>query len=205
MMNEMNKRLRGVSLIEMMVVVAILAVMSAVAAPQLLPITKKARLASEAESVASYLNTVRERAIAKNRCHRVLVSATGTQLSTEERNSADCATGLTLPFDNWIAAQGRLIADKGTTFSFTDPADCATCTGGAATDIVFRPSGRLRGDNDVATTDDRVRIRVIQSGLTETKNVIVMGNGRICVVHLTAAPATMLTATALTDCNLANP
>lgn len=197
------RALRGVTLIEMMVVIALLGVMGAIAAPQLLPIVKKARMNSEGEAVASFLNAVRERAIAKNRCFRVIVTA--SLLTAEERDSGDCATSLTLTgIDGWNTASSRLVADKGTTYTYA-ATDCASCTGTLSSDIIFRPSGRLRGDNDLSTTDDRIRIRVQQATLNEEKDVVVMGSGRICVIHIAGTPPSMATPNARNDCNLAIP
>lgn len=208
-----QRPLRGASLVEMMVVVAILAILAAMAAPGFLPTIKKARLDGEAGGLAGFLEGVRQRAISDGRCYRVRIAgfaATGKSIVAEQRVSGDCVN---LTKDGGSATgwtqKVSLIGEPGTTFAMAltdltyNPTVAPDSEGGP--ELVFRPNGWLRG-NDDNNPNDRGRFVVKQNQLPGTVETVNVGpTGRICVVIHGAAPPAISPATSLTDCNLAIP
>jgi Tfp pilus assembly protein FimT len=177
----------------MMIVVVIVGVVAAIAVPNLSPLVKRQRLKGKAEAVASVLDRGRRLAYAHGRCTQV--TSTGSALELEKPDPTvassqgnDCTqlngsgvAATSLSNMNWKRVQ-RLPADGTLTFNLDD-------TNGL-TEIIFRPSGRLRGDGDLATTDDGARIDVNYPELGEGWLVKVTPAGRICKQsYFGAAPA----------------
>ncbi|HEY4220087.1 MAG TPA: type II secretion system protein [Myxococcota bacterium] len=183
------RSLRGFSLIEMMVVVAILAIAASLAVPRLLPEIHKARLDGDAEIVANFVSRARSEAMYQHRCTQVR-RPSATQLVSEVLNSFDCdsnpatikidtTTALFLPLDS-------ITPSTKTTYTLTLPVDGNA--NGAPNVIRFRPNGRVWGtDSNLANDFGLVTVTntLLQTEINNTAGthaVLVQGNGLICVL-----------------------
>jgi prepilin-type N-terminal cleavage/methylation domain-containing protein len=206
----MHSRPAGFSLIEVMLVVAIIAVASAMAVPNLLPEVHKAHVSGAAEVVAATLARARSEAMVSKRCVRVWIdSTTPRRLVTERLNTFDCDTkpgtfpagfgGVGLDGVNqvWSPLSAVVLEATPMVLTMQAPADTASCsvatgsssgvpTGFPCTHVIFRPNGRLFTQN-VDPNDDAV-ITVRHPSLSTTKSVLVNSNGLLCVMPLGVAP-----------------
>lgn len=173
---------RGFTLMEMMVVVAILGILAAIAVPDLTPAVNNAKLRGQIDEVASFLENARRRARAEGRCYRVVQS--GTELQMQRRANADCYTPKngTLSGGGWEAVAFTLRPPPGFTYTLQS----------VPNELVFRPSGRVRGDGDLDVTDDGARV-VLQFVSLPTKHAetLVTSQGHLCSVINAGAPVTM--------------
>lgn len=195
------------TLVEVMVVVAIIAVISALAVPQLLPEVQKAHLDGASEATASFLARARNEAMLSKRCVRVWVDGGGAskRIVSEKLNTFDCDTtpatfppgfngrGLDGSTNVWAPLGDLRLDARGISVTLvtapSDTAACATTTGSVAgtpagftcPQVIFRPNGRTWTTND--DPDDDAVFRVAHSGLpaNETKNILVNANGLVCV------------------------
>jgi prepilin-type N-terminal cleavage/methylation domain-containing protein len=188
---------RAFSLLEVMVVVAILGILTAIAAPNLLVEVQKARLAGAAESVASFIARAQNDAQVSRRCVRVFAVGTRT-LVAERLNVFDCDNDPSTArrIDPTVASlfvnvgQLRLESDKlevfmnGTNGSVV-PSDCAAASppGFGANELRFRPNGRVFTQDQDFTDDDGI-LSVRHTSLPAAQQfvrILVNGNGLICV------------------------
>jgi prepilin-type N-terminal cleavage/methylation domain-containing protein len=87
----MRHSARGFSLIEAMVVVALLGIIAAIAVPNFLPELRKANVENSAESVAAFIGRARLEAMTSKRCVRVWIDSTNPRRMVAERlNTFDC-------------------------------------------------------------------------------------------------------------------
>lgn len=198
-------RMRAFSLVEVMVVVTIIAIVAAIAVPQLLPEVHKARAVGATEIVAATLARARAEAMMGKRCVRVYVDSTNNRRVVVERlNTFDCdTTPATFPpgFNNlgldgtnkvW-APITTVVIDPGTSVALTvapsDTAACSTPNGSAAgtppgfncSFLIFRPNGRVWTTN-VDPDDDAVfNVTHNALGAAGGRNILVNSNGNICV------------------------
>jgi prepilin-type N-terminal cleavage/methylation domain-containing protein len=177
------------TLIEVMVVVAILGVMAAVAVPNLLPLLHAGKVSGTAQQVAGFLEATRARAVAEGRCYRVRAQSTAV-LIQERRTGTDCVK---LSAEGW---QGPLRSLPVPGAVFTVDAMTTDTFDGANNRIIFRPSSRLRGNGDRVTTDDHARIALAILGVDDKATVEIMASGRIC----TRSVGTTLPALAVFQC-----
>jgi prepilin-type N-terminal cleavage/methylation domain-containing protein len=159
------QRLRAFTLIEVMLVVAILGVMFAVAVPLLRPQVHKAQLDSAGDALAALLFRARTEAVKSKRCTRVWINAPRT-IVVERLNGFDCdiapatlapATGLDGSSRVWVPFDG-LTVPSSLTLTFLqapDESDGAPVAPGSAVgapagfggaELRFRPNGRVWTD-----------------------------------------------------------
>ncbi|OGQ25254.1 MAG: hypothetical protein A2138_05165 [Deltaproteobacteria bacterium RBG_16_71_12] len=173
---------RGFTLMEMMAVVSILAVLSAIAVPDLTPAVHNAKLRAQIDEVASFVENARRRARGEGRCYRVTQS--GGSLQMQRRANADCYTPAngTLSGVDWEAVAATLTPPVGFTYTLQS----------VPNELVFRPSGRVRGDGDLDVTDDGGRV-VIQYASLPLKyvEVLITSQGRLCPGINGGVPAVM--------------
>jgi prepilin-type N-terminal cleavage/methylation domain-containing protein len=168
---------RGTTLLEVMIVVAILGVVGALAAPNLVPLVRMNRLYGQGETTAAFVDATRRRAFGDSRCYRVLLQ--GNHLVAERRTEGDCVTNLA--DGQWVEVQ-RLVPEANTITVTVDSLGQAAAPA-ADFHLVFRPNGRLVGDGDinVSPSDDGARI-VLGDTLEASRGriVTITANGRIC-------------------------
>jgi type II secretion system protein H len=165
---------RGFSLIEVMIVVAILGIIAALGVPGLLTMMRKNRLSAQAETTASFLDATRRRALGEGRCVRVITTA--KVLTMQPRTVADC-----VKLDDAKWKDAATLRPDGAGISFATTSLTTASVPAARFDIVFRPNGRLVGNGDLDTTDDGARVTLSDPDLPlETRIILVTANGRIC-------------------------
>jgi prepilin-type N-terminal cleavage/methylation domain-containing protein len=160
---------RGMTLIELMVVVAILAILAAISASALAPMVARYRQMVAAEAVAQLVSQARVEARQQGRCYRVQVllagapvlpGTAGDTLHAVRRNSADCQT-----------ATPTLVADS----RITDvrlPQGLQALVPATLTEPEFRPNGYTQ--NGLNT-----EIQVGPTGAPTTR-VAIVSYGPIC-------------------------
>lgn len=173
----------GFSLLETMVVVAILSVVAALVVPDLLPVVVRQRHAGATSAAAAFVARARQEAISRRRCVRVRVEPDADALVSEVLNSFDCDTPddaarvnreqeLYLP----LARQtfpGAVFTMEG------EPARPA----GEPLQWRFRPSGRLWAiDGDGATPPrHRAELLAVRFGNSpDVRDVVVESQGLLC-------------------------
>lgn len=176
--------LRGSSLIEVMLVLVVLAVLAALATPAVVPMIRNTQLETVGDEVASFIEVARRSAVATGRCFRIV--QVGNDLRLDERDSPDCVN---LALDGWVTGRQYYRPEKGVVLTLNGQA-----IGGVADPeaLIFRPSGRLRGNANLDVTDDGVRVLITVNGIPDRARAVrVTPVGRICVVsHTLPAPAT---------------
>ena len=202
---------RAFSLIEVMVVVAILAVVSAIAVPNLLPEVNKAHINGGADVVAAAIARARGEAMLSKRCVRVWVDTTQrNRLVTERLNTFDCdqrpgtfpagfgGVGLNGVNQVWAPSASVALDNQSLIISFTStPSDTSSCSvatgsvagtpaGFACQQLIFRPNGRL-WTTDPDQDDDAV-LNIAHPTLPTSKSILVNSNGLICTYRLGQAP-----------------
>jgi prepilin-type N-terminal cleavage/methylation domain-containing protein len=206
---------RGFSLIEAMVVVAMLAVLAGLAVPVFLPEVKKAQLDGAAEAVASFIHTARADAINQHRCVRVRIRRVQPpSLVAELLNTFDCdgATAFN-PADVqnptnaprveaskpvWVQLRSLDLSGPQLRVDFS-PAPSDSDVGGEAAGSVaadgpelrFRPTGRVYSRNLVVDDDDAV-LRLAHATLPagqDFKSVLVEAHGMMCVLPRGVTPS----------------
>lgn len=165
---------RGSSLIEVMVVISILGIITALAVPNLQPLAQSSRLQATTEQVATFVDTARRRAFNEGRCYRVRATSV-TNLVMEARLRSDCVN-LGTSAGEWSAALQSLRTD-GVNLALLSLTTSAA--DGANNRLVFRPSGRLHGDGDLVANDGAV-IRLEVPGGDDKRTVVVTGVGQVC-------------------------
>jgi prepilin-type N-terminal cleavage/methylation domain-containing protein len=159
LMVERGRGLRAFSLLEMMVVVAILGVIAAIAVPNLLPAVRLEALNAGGHATAAFATQARLAAMAERRCVRLRVEqATAPAILVAERlNTFDCETPTTSPLIDsalplWVefSRQRQEIGALSLAFS---PGSAET-----ASELRFRPSGRTFSADADLDDDDAVLV-----------------------------------------------
>lgn len=180
---------RAFSLIEMMLVVAILAVLAALAVPAMGPQVDLTRLEGTTEAIASLLSRAQAEAMASKRCVRVRID--GARVVAERLNTYDCdvSPGTAPLIDaskpRWVEVAALRI-DGSLSVEFDPvPSETAAAAIGEMDQIRFRPSGRLFSADTTITDDDGV-VKVTHTGMSagpaSTKKVLVEAQGLVCVL-----------------------
>jgi prepilin-type N-terminal cleavage/methylation domain-containing protein len=180
------------SLLETMVVVAILSVVAAIALPDLLPVVKTHRLAGALHGTAGFVARARQEAMSRRRCVRVRLADSHT-LVMELLNSYDCdAPDNTVRIDPAASLYVELATLRheglGVAFSRVPTAQPAN----EPAQLRFRPSGRLwaiDGTGLTAPAADSGVLVVTTSG-QPARGVIVESQGLICTVNTITAGVT---------------
>ncbi|WP_224361327.1 pilus assembly FimT family protein [Hyalangium versicolor] len=161
--------MRGYTLMELMVTVALLAMMSAMTAVGLQPLQARFRLRKAADATAQMLVRARQRAVETGRCHQVEVLAEGIPvkagtpgdaLRMSRRRDADCE-----------APADPLALDEVERIPLPDRMHVVQERGGS---LVFRPTGRTW--DGVA---GRYRVGVMEEFLI----VVAAPNGPVCTLE----------------------
>jgi len=186
--------MRAFTLLETMVVVAILSIVAALAVPNLLPLLRQQRHAGHISATAGFLGRARQEAMSRRRCVRVLVTDDHT-LVAETLNAFDCDApdeADRLDVDQPLYAPlATMRLDDGGTLAF-GPAPRGRPRGEPA-QLRFRPTGRLwsvDGRGLTAPTSDPGAVRVALAGFAD-QLVIVEPQGLICTraVPVSGAPS----------------
>lgn len=191
---------RGFSLLEMMLVVALISIFAALAVPAMGPAVDTARLEGSADAVASLFARAQAEAMASKRCVRVVI--TGNVLTASRLNAYDCdVSPSTSPkIDSsaglWVEL-ARLRVDPASVLVAFDPdfplgeTAAANLGGGEPDQIRFRPSGRLWSADSNVRDDDAVVLltqRGVRGGVAGTKRVLVQSQGLICLLDRGVKP-----------------
>jgi len=176
------------TLLELMIVVVILGIITAIAVPSFVPMLHRSQLQAATESVASFLGKARVRATSERRCVKVVVvTATNTEtamthLQMQRYNTFDCENPGPL-IDSGASLYGVVdnlyIETERVTVEMRRPAGAALGT----QELIYRSSGWLHSA-DATTTDDDVEIRVTHarlSGVQAFRPVLADAHGPICV------------------------
>lgn len=84
----MSRNRRGFSLVEMMLTVALIGITGLIAAPEMLDTVPKYRVEGATKGLASQMQAVRMRAVAKNLTHHVLFDAAAQTITVQEEDSS---------------------------------------------------------------------------------------------------------------------
>jgi Tfp pilus assembly protein FimT len=171
----------------MMVVVGILGVMAAIAVPDLTPAIQRAKFRSQLVEVSSFVERARREARASGRCVRIRQTSPGN-FAMQKLLDADCFTGSRTQSGSsrWSATNITQLAQRPgftITMGLLPTGGCTGqgCVGDANPEIVYRPSGRLRGDGDINVADDGARFVVTSPSLPGQFGLVQLTPiGRVC-------------------------
>jgi prepilin-type N-terminal cleavage/methylation domain-containing protein len=186
--------MRGFSLVEAMIVVSIIAVLAAAAAPSMVDVVWAQRLEGAAEASASAIAAARMDAMTTKRCARVVIEPTA--LHVERLNVFDCDAPTAAPppvrIDPdpskglWVRRatfelESPLVIEPGLLFVGNLPG------GGGVTELRFRPSGRLFSQDETPGLASKGAVLVARhpkiDGARGTKQIGVQRNGLECVMQ----------------------
>lgn len=179
-------------MLELLVVVLIMAIVTAMAIPQALTAVKGYRLHADAAAVASQLNVTRFRATSQNTPYRLNIDTSTTPNSfTMERlcgttpvaTDSNCTSGYQ-PRTDGIEA-GRQVVSYGDSFTTTNPGGTTsypgTITGGAAATVFYFNTRGMPVNNSGNPLSNGGAVIYVTSRVNLTDAVVVSVGGRIAV------------------------
>ena len=140
---------KGFTLVELMITVALIAIMALIAVPAFQRHAINANLKSAARDISSDFMLLKERAISENIKYRIVFNVAGNNYTLWERNAADTA---------WINPQTKTITSFGNDINFT-----ANTTFGAG--ATFQPRGTVT-NGTIELTNSRNSIATITVNIT---------------------------------------
>jgi prepilin-type N-terminal cleavage/methylation domain-containing protein len=197
-MLERASKTRGFSLLEVMLVVSLVSILTAVFVPGLGPVGKKTALRATADAVADRIGAARELAMASGRCVVLSMHATGnTRLLKAQRVTGYNCEGTITVGAGGVTMTGATLVDAKVggapldlEFSNTEGVTFKDAGLSATSEaLVFRPNGWSRGDNfgasaETQVTDDGWSIKLVGRGLPANGNsltIAVSPVGLVCV------------------------
>jgi len=185
----------GVTLIELMVTIAILAILAAIAAPNFASLMVTNRLASQTNNVMAALTTARAEAIRRNQrvvvCRYDGINANGTVPATLGCNTAGGAWGGVVVFNdananNALDAGEELIkAERFDTSRFQVLA--SPVLSGLSNEIVFRGDGIARDGTGAFLNSGQLRICITSSDGNNARDIGLRGGGKTVLTQATSA------------------
>jgi prepilin-type N-terminal cleavage/methylation domain-containing protein len=200
-----RQRRQGFTLLESMVVLAILGVVAALALPGMLPMIHKAKLDGAAEIVAGVVVQARTRAMSARRCVRVRLETVAGQpnVVAEELRTFDCDVDpSTAPrTDNtslgatnlWNEVARARLDTAGISLALNPGASEGLDEWGGPVvyDPVYRATGRLFS-SDTNIDDDDVAIELTHAQVAADQNrryVLLEAHGPVCMLPRGVVPA----------------
>jgi prepilin-type N-terminal cleavage/methylation domain-containing protein len=194
---------RAFTLIEVMVVVAMLSIIAALAVPELQPEVKKAQLEGAADSIAAFISAARTDAITSRRCVRIRIVSTARphRLVAEALNTRDCdmdpesAPRIVNPAADggqtnlWLPLRDLPLPAAAMTVEFDPaPSDSSAVNVAAGStsgdELRWRATGRIFSANTLVNDDDAA-FRITHERLAAPGNVkfvVAESQGLICTV-----------------------
>lgn len=174
----MNNNAKGVSLIELLVAIAILAILAAIALPYFAGMYQTARIREGVRELASELRQARQLAITKNREYRVCINLDAEQYMRERgkvsNSAAIGAEGCGVAGGDWEPETGWNTLPQGVNINCST--DGATDTTGTIA-YKFNPNGRGTSGS----------IYLVDGAGNRFKTVVTSTTGRVRVERPTGA------------------
>jgi prepilin-type N-terminal cleavage/methylation domain-containing protein len=155
---------RGFSLIEIMIVVAIIGITAAVVVPSVASRTRPFDMAREARQVHTEISRLRAKAVAEQRQYEVVISEGQTVVIRHDEERALDSKGLEGIVDGVVDAVDKVV-DRSTDFASYATVEFNGESDGAVT---FYPTGRVNGTGDLVISDENrsITVRILASGMT---------------------------------------
>lgn len=169
-----NNKQRGFNLLELMVVLAIAAVLATIAAPSMTEFVRSNRITTMKASVISDLNLARSESIKRNR--RVLMCASNT-------SATDCSTATTWAASGWLVCFDTDSNDSCDASTTANPNPIQIRNSSESTITITGPSTPIRfnaigSQGNVGNTGVNITISGNWSGAA-SKVISVAGSGNI--------------------------
>ncbi len=166
---------RGITLIEMLLTVAVIAIVGAISIPGLSGWFEKGRLVSEMDRIASRLTLLRQQAIVERRAYRLQLE--NSEFVTYAYNGVDkvsCNTMLSPTASQWIDLSSQPSAPAGMpdylqSSSFPQPFALADSGCSSATGLCSYPVNGICVDRSGRVTPDGATVQYVQNGVSRNR------------------------------------